>query len=283
MLSKKISLFVASVMVTNFIGTAAYAKKTSEVDESLIDQSIVAQNLELKRNLEQVTALIKSIEKYRTASKDEKQNAFVNAARLLITVLGVSSAAVHVKNAKAQSSVELTLTAVMGVLSTVLEAYVASQKIDMEEVKELLAKHQQELVGSISSATDQKDAVMIAAAVAQLGQISESMNSQMNDIKRAIDAGQVDVAIIAFSTLVLNIAAPFLPGKIKDAVVNKAPTLIGHAAKTKKHSMQGLGATNLATVFSTFAGMMGKDSQQQLDSILANLRVTQANMAAALK
>ena len=47
--------------------------------------------------------------------------------------------------------------------------------------------------------------------------------------------------------------------------------------------MQALGGANVATLLSTVAGMAGKDSQAQLDGILSNLRVTQANMTSALK
>lgn len=296
MKSKNISLLLSTVMLTNVLGASALASnadygtayearnalKSSGIDESLIDQSVVAQNNELKRSLDQVNALIKTIETYRTASAGEKQNAFVNAARLMITVLGLSSTMVHMKNAKAESSIELTLAAVMGALSTTLEKYVSSQKIDMDEVKALLTQNQKELINSIGGVS-KEDAALITGAVAQLSQISDAMSSQMNDIKRAVDSGQTDVAIVAVITLVLNYAAPFLPAKIRDAISNKAPNLVNNASKTKKQSMQALGTTNIATLLSTMAGMAGKDSQAQLDSILSNLRVTQANLTAAIK
>lgn len=285
MKSKNLSLLLSTVMFTNIVGYSAFAagtNKKSTIDESLIDQSIVAQNIELKRNLDQVNALIKSIETYKTASQNEKQGAFVNAARLMITILGLSSTAVHLKNVQAQSSIELTLAAVMGVLSSALEKYISTQKIDMDEIKNLLAKNQKELISSINKA-DRREAELIAGAVAQLSQISDSMSSQMNDIKRTIDSGQTDIAIVAVITLVLNYAAPFLPAKLKETISNKAPVVIGHVSKTKKQSMQALGTTNIATALSTIAGLAGKDSQQQIDSILSNLRVTQANLTAAIK
>ena len=141
-MKKNISLFLSTVIVTNIIGFSAMATENARINEALIDQSIAAQTNEMRRNLEQVNALIKSIENYRSQSAGDKQNAFVNAARLMITVLGLSSAAVHVKNIQAQSSAELTLAAVTGILSTVLEKYVTSQKIDMNEVKSLLIKNE---------------------------------------------------------------------------------------------------------------------------------------------
>ncbi len=272
---------MSTVLITNIVGFSAIAANAKVADE-LIDQSIAAQSNEMRRNLNQINALIKSIETYRTQSMGEKQNAFVNAARLMITVLGLSSTAVHLKNIQAQSSAELTLAAVTGVLSTALEKYVSTQKIDMSEVKALLVKNQQELVNSISGAS-KAEAALISGAVAQLSQISSGLDSQMNEIKRAIDSGQVDVAIVAFITLALNYAAPFLPQKLKDIVSNKVPTLLAHASKTKKQGMQALGGANVATLLSTVAGMAGKDSQAQLDNILSNLRVTQANMTSALK
>lgn len=281
-MKKNISLFLSTVLVTNVVGFSAMAAENVRINESLVDQSIIAQTNEMRRNLEQVNALIKSIENYRSQSEGEKQNAFVNAARLMITVLGLSSAAVHVKNIQAQSSAELTLAAVTGILSTVLEKYVTSQKIDMNEVKSLLIKNQQELVNSIGGVSKEQ-AALITDAVGQLAQISSGLDSQMNDIKRSIDSGQVDVAIVAFVTLALHYAAPFLPQKLKDIVANKMPTMLDRAAKTKKQGMQALGSTNIATLLSTMAGMAGKDSQAQLDSILANLRVTQSNLTAALK
>lgn len=281
MKSRNLSLLVSTVIFFNMVGFSAMAK-TPVIAESLIDQSITAQSNEMRRNLAQVEALIKTIEIYRTQSQNEKQNAFVNAARLMITVLGLSSTAVHLKNIQAQSSAELTLAAMTGVLSTMLEKYISSQKIDMREVKALLAKNQQDLVNSISGAS-KEEAALISGAVAQLSQISSGLDSQMNDIKRTIDSGQIDIAIVAIVTIALNYAAPFLPQKLKDIVSNKVPTLIGQASKTKKQGMQALGGTNIATLLSTITGMAGKDSQAQLDSILTNLRVTQANMAAALK
>lgn len=282
MKSKNISMLISTVMLTNMVGFSAMADKTRVFDESLIDQSIAAQSNEMRRNLDQVNALIKSIEKYRAESQGEKQNAFVNAARLMITVLGLSSTAVHLKNIQAQSSAELTLAAVTGILSTVLERYVSSQRIDMSEVKSLLIKNQQDLVNSIGDVS-KEDAALISGAVSQLAQISSGLDSQMNDIKRAIDSGQTDVAIVAFVTIALHYAAPFLPQKLKDIASNKVPALLGQAAKTKKQGMQALGGANIATLLSTVAGMTGKDSQAQLDTILSNLRVTQANLKVALK
>ncbi len=281
MKSKNLALFVSTVMLTNMVGFSAMAANT-KVNDELIDQSIKAQSNEMSRNLEQVNALIKSIENYRSQSEGEKQNAFVNAARLMITVLGLSSTAVHLKNIQAQSSAELTLAAVTGILSTVLEKYVSSQKIDMNEVKSLIAKNQKDLVNSIGGVS-KEDAALITGAVAQLSQISSGLDSQMNDIKRTIDSGQTDVAIVAFVTIALHYAAPFLPQKLKDIVSNKIPTLLGQASKTKKQGMQALGGANIATLLSTVAGMAGKDSQAQLDSILSNLRVSQANLKSALK
>ncbi|MEQ1724189.1 MAG: hypothetical protein ABL930_13540 [Pseudobdellovibrio sp.] len=286
MKSKNIALVLSTVLLTNTVGFSAYANNSAsatKIDESLIDQSLTSQSADMKRNLEQVNALIKSIETYRTASQGEKQNAFVNSARLMITLLGLGSTAVHLKNVQAQSSIELTLAAVAGVLSTALEKYVSSQKIDMNEIRSLLAANQQNLVNSISGSVSKEDAALISGAVAQLAQINSELDSRMNDIKRNIDSGQTDLAIVAVVTLVLNYAAPFLPKKLKDIVSNKVPTVLGHAAKTKKQGMQALGGTNIATLLSTMAGMAGKDSQAQLDTILSNLRVTQANLKAALK
>ncbi len=281
MKSRNLALFVSTVFVFNMIGLSAMAAG-AKVSDELIDQSIAAQSTEMRRNLDQVNALIKSIEIYRTQSEGEKQNAFVNAARLMITVLGLSSTAVHLKNIQAQSSAELTLAAFTGVLSTALEKYISTQKIDMNEIKTLLAKNQQDMVNSIAGA-NKEEAVLISGAVAQLSQISSGLDSQMNDIKRTIDSGQTDVAIIAVVTLALHYAAPFLPQKLKDIVSNKVPTLLGQASKTKKQGMQALGGANVATLLSTVAGMAGKDSQTQINTILSNLRVTQANLTAALK
>lgn len=286
MKSKNIALLLSTVLLTNTVGFSAHAYKEAgrvKIDESLIDQSITAQSKEMERNLLQVTALIKSIESYKTSSQGEKQNAFVNAARLMITILGLGSTAVHMKNVQAQSSIELTLAAVAGVLSTALEKYVSTQKIDMNEVKDLLTKNQQDLVNSISGSVSREDAALISGAVAQIAQINSELDSRMNDIKRTIDSGQTDLAIVAFVTIALNYAAPILPKKLKDIVANKAPTLLGHAAKTKKQGMQAMGSTNIATLLSTVAGLAGKDSQAQLDAILSNLRVTQANLKASLK
>mgnify|MGYP001604068815 FL=1 len=272
------------VMAFNLVGYSAFAAKANEnlVDESLIDQSINAEEQQLKRSFDQITALIKSIETYKAGAQGEKQNAFVNAARLMITVLGLANTVKHIKNVKAESSIELTLAAVMGALSSTLEMYVSKQKIDMGEVKELLNKKQEELIATASESNNE-DAVLIVDAVKKLSEISDSLNSQMNNIQQLIDEGQTDVAITAIITLVLNYAAPFLPKKMKEIVANKAPTALGLAVKTKRRSMQALGGTNIATLLSTVVGMGSKSSQDQLNMILSNLRLTQANIAAALK
>jgi len=286
MKSNKFAMFLSTVLLANSVAFSVHAENltatSSRVDDSLIDQSIKAQSSEMQRNLEQVNALIRSLDTYKNASQSEKQNAFVNAARLMITLLGLGSTAAHMKNVQAQSSIELTLAAVSGVLSTALEKYVSSQRIDMDEVKSLLTKNQKDLVASISGAS-KEEAALISGAVAQLAQINTELDSRMNDIKRSIDGGQTDLAIVAVVTLVLHYAAPFLPARIKDIVSNKAPNMLGHVSKTKKQSMQALGGANVATLLSTLAGMAGKDSQAQLDMILSNLRVTQANLKASLK
>lgn len=282
MKSKNISFFMSAVIAFNLVGYSVFADTKKLVDESLIDQSIDAEKDQLKRSFDQIAALIKSIETYKAGAQGEKQNAFVNAARLMITVLGLANTVKHIKNVKAESSIELTLAAVMGALSSTLEKYVATQKIDMGEVKELLTKKQEELI-SAASESNNEDAALIVDAVKKLSEISESLGGQMNDIQQVIDEGQTDVAITAIITLVLNYAAPFLPKKIKDIVANKTPVVLGLAVKTKKRSQQALGATNIATLLSTVAGMGSKSSQAQLDMILSNLRLTQANIAAALK
>ena len=129
-----------------------------------------------------------------------------------------------------------------------------------------------------AGAASPRDAELIAGAVAQLGQINGELEGKMGDIKRNIDSGQMDMAIISIATLALNYAAPFLPQKLKAAVSEKAPNLIGQAAKTKKQSMQAMGATNVATLLSTLASLGSAGSQAQLDKILSNLYVARANM-----
>ena len=282
MKSKSISILVSIALLTNMSGFSALAQDANLVDESLIDQSLAAQNNELKRNLAQVNVLINSIQAYRTSSEGDKQSAIVNKLRVMVTLLGLASTALFFKSEKAQSSIELTLAAVMGALSTTLGKYAETQKIDMEEIRRLLAENQKDLINSLDK-VNQQDAALIAGAVAQLSQISDSIDSQMNDIKNTIDSGQTDIAIVAVITLVLHSVTPFLPNKLKEIVLNKASTLVGHAVKTKTQSMWALGGTNVATLLATVAGMAGKDSKVQLDSILANLRVTQANLAAAVK
>lgn len=274
---KHTALALAAAITLNAMSTQALAQFSNQIDPSLIDQSMQAQSAEMQRSLKQVNALIASMEKYKTASRDEKQNAFVNAARLMITILGLGSAAVHMKNRQAESSIELTLMAVSGVLSTALEKYVSSQRIDMDEVKQLLLKEQGVLSASMSGLS-QEERELMSNAIAQIGQINEQLESKMNDIKRNIESGQTDVAVIAIATLVLNYAAPFLPKKIKDVVSDKAPTMLGHAAKTKKQSMQAMGATNVATLLSTIAGLGGQSSQAQMDKILSNLYIARANL-----
>ena len=275
MKSKSLAILLSTVLLTNAVPMAAFAD--NKIDDTLIDQSIRAQSNEMKRTLAQVNALIASMEKYKTASQDEKQNAFVNAARLMITLLGLGSTMVHVKNAQADSSIELTMAAVTGVLSTVLEKYVSSQKINMDEVKALLNQQQSSMTKSLSTASGE-DAILLTGAVSQLADINSQLDSKMNDIKRQIDNGQVDMAVISITTLVLHYAAPFLPKKIKDAVSQKAPNLVDKLASTKKRSMQGLGATNVATLLATISGLGGASSQAQLDRILANLYATKANL-----
>ena len=93
MKKQSISMLLAALMVSNSVPMAAMAQ--SRVDDALIDQSIAAQSNEMKRTLQQIDALISSMEKYKTASQSEKQNAFVNAARLMITLLGLGSTMVH--------------------------------------------------------------------------------------------------------------------------------------------------------------------------------------------
>ncbi len=275
--AKTLAIFLSTIMLTNALPMSAYAFKEAQIDDSLIDQSIKAQSGEMKRTLDQVNALISSMEKYKSASQNEKQNAFVNAARLMITLLGLGSTAVHVKNVQAESSIELTMAALTGVLSTVLEKYVSSQKINMDEVKTLINKQQNSMSASLSQASGE-DAVLLAGAVSQLADINSQLDSKMNDIKRQIDNGQVDMAIISISTLVLHYAAPFLPKKMKDAVTNKAPNLVTKLSGTRKKSMQALGSTNVATLMATLAGLGGASSQAQLDRILANLYATKANL-----
>ena len=275
MKKQSLSMLLAALMVTNSVPMAAMAQ--SRVDDALIDQSIAAQSNEMKRTLQQIDALISSMEKYKSASQSEKQNAFVNAARLMITLLGLGSTMVHVKNTQAESSIELTLAAISGVLSTALEKYVSSQQINMDDVKKLIEDQQSNLKNALGEA-DARDADLIAGAVSQLSTINSELDSKMGDIKRQIDNGQVDMAIISITTLVLHYATPFLPQKMRAAVSDKAPNLVNKLATTKKRSMQGLGATNIATLLSTIAGLGGASSQAQLDKILANLYATKANL-----
>lgn len=275
MKSKKLAVFLAVTMLTNAMPVTAFAQ--SKVDDSLIDQSLISQSNEMRRTLEQVNALIASMEKYKTASQDDKQSAFVNSARLMITLLGLGSTMLHFKNTQAESSIELTLAAISGVLSTVLEKYTASQQINMDDVKKLIVQQQNTMTRSLGEVGG-KDAILMAGAVSQLAQINSELDSKAGDIKRQIDNGQVDMAIVSIVTLALHYAAPFMPKKMKDTISEKAPNLVSKLATTKKRSMQGLGATNVATLLATIAGLGGSSSQSQLDKILANLYATKANL-----
>ncbi|MGZ6418871.1 MAG: hypothetical protein ACXWPX_10180, partial [Pseudobdellovibrio sp.] len=149
--------------------------------------------------------------------------------------------------------------------------------INMDDVKSLLNQQQPEMTRSLGSASGQ-DAVLLSGAVAQLADINSQLDNKMNDIKRQIDNGQVDMAVISITTLVLHYAAPFLPQKIKNIVSEKAPNLVDKLGQTRKRSMQGLGATNIATLLATLTSLGSQSSQAQLDRILANLYATKANL-----
>lgn len=276
MKSKSISLLLSAVMAGNVL-LPSMALAQSRIDDSLINQSINAQSAEMRRTLRQIDALIASMERYKNASTNEKQSAFVNTARIMITLLGLASTAVHAKNAQAESSIELTLAAVSGVLSTALERYASSQQFDMSQVRALLAKEQSTLTSSLSGAS-REDQIMISQAISQIADINSDLSTKVNDIQHQIDNGQTGVALVAIITLVLHYAAPYLPAKIRNAVSEKAPTMVTRLAATKKGSMQGLGAANIATLLSTVVGLSGPGAQSQLNHILSNLYVAKANL-----
>lgn len=276
MKSKSISLLISTVMVGNIL-LPSVVHAQSRIDNSLIDQSISAQSAEMQRTLRQINALISSMEKFKSASANDKQGAFVNTARVMITLLGLSSTAIHAKNAQAESSIALTLAAISGVLSTALEKYASTQQFDMSQVRSLLANEQSSLTRSLSGAS-REDQIMISQAISQIATINSELSTKVNDIQHQIDNGQVGVAVVAIITLVLHYAAPYLPAKLRTAVSERAPTVVTRLAATKKGSMQGLGAANIATLLSTVVGLSGPGAQSQLNRILSNLYVAKANL-----
>ncbi len=275
-ISKSTALLLSAVMAGNIL-LPSVVHAQSRVDNSLIDQSLNAQSAEMRRTLRQINALISSMEKFKAASASDKQGAFVNTARLMITLLGLGSTAIHAKNAQAESSIALTLAAVSGVLSTVLEKYASTQQFDMSQVRALLAQEQSTLTNSLSGAS-REDQIMISQAISQIATINSDLSTKVNDIQHQIDNGQVGVAVVAIITLVLHYATPYLPARMRAAISEKAPTVVTRLAATKKGSMQGLGAANIATMLSTVVGLSGPGAQSQLNRILSNLYVAKANL-----
>jgi len=284
-------------MFINTGGVAAYAEnlqpitslrplktvQTVLVDTSLVEDSVNRENAEIKNSLERIDALIKAIETYKASIQDSTQNNFIGLAQIMIMILGLSSTAAHIKNIKLESSIDLTLAAVMGVLSTALQHYVDTQKIDMDVVKALLVHEQEQLQNSVAESANAHEADLISESVKQLAEIIIAMDDIMSDIKNNINSGQEGLAITAIVTLALNYAAPFLPNKIKTKITEKAPVFVARATETKKIGKQSLASTNIITSLSSVVGLASKSSQAQLEAILINLRVTQANLKTALK
>jgi|GEM_PF-6207472 len=295
--SKKISCLLSLLMFINTGGVAAYAEnlqpitslrplktvQTVLVDTSLVEDSVNRENAEIKNSLERIDALIKAIETYKASIQDSTQNNFIGLAQIMIMILGLSSTAAHIKNIKLESSIDLTLAAVMGVLSTALQHYVDTQKIDMDVVKALLVHEQEQLQNSVAESANAHEADLISESVKQLAEIIIAMDDIMSDIKNNINSGQEGLAITAIVTLALNYAAPFLPNKIKTKITEKAPVFVARATETKKIGKQSLASTNIITSLSSVVGLASKSSQAQLEAILINLRVTQANLKTALK
>lgn len=275
MKTKSISLLLTTVMVGNIL-LPSVVHAQSRIDESLIDQSLTRQSNEMRRTLSEINALIASMEKYKASNSNDKQGRFVNMARLMITLLGLSSTAIHVKNKQAESSIALTLAAISGVLSTALEKYADSQQFDMSQVRSLLAEKQAEMTQL--TGVSREDQIKISEAASQIAAINSDLSTKSADIQRQIDNGQTGVAIVSVITLVLHYAAPFLPARVRAAVSERAPTVVSRLATTKRSSMQGLGAANIATVLSTVVGLSGPGAQAQLDRILSNLYATRANL-----
>ncbi len=274
-ISKSTALLLSAVMAGNIL-LPSIVHAQSRIDNSLIDQSLNAQSAEMRRTLAEINALISSMERYKASSTNDKQGKFVNMARLMITLLGLSSTAIHVKNKQAESSIALTLAAISGVLSTALDKYANSQQFDMSEVRRLLADKQVEMAQA--AGVTREDQIKISEAAAQIAAINSDLSTKSSDIQRQIDNGQVGVAVVSVITLVLHYAAPFLPAKVRSAVSERAPTVVSRLATTKRSSMQGLGAANIATVLSTVVGLSGPGAQAQLDRILSNLYTTRANL-----
>lgn len=286
MKTKQIALSLALLMGLNSVALAA-STASSGVDESLIDQSVTAKSAEMERTLKQVDALIDAIKKYQTESQSEKSSEFVSAARLMISLFGLAKGFVHVRNVQAQSSIELTLSAVSGALSTLLEKYASTHSVDVADVQALLLQNQELLVTDLQLATNMsdKDAALIQTAIGQIGEMNKEIQSKAADIQKNINNGQVDLAIVSIAAIALHYAAPYLPQKMKKAVEEKAPAFlerlveVSQAAKTK--AQQGLGTTNVATLLSTMVGMAGEDSQNQINTILSNLYATKAQLLKA--
>ncbi len=285
MKSSLIALTIAMTMTANSMAFAASAaaidtKSDIKIDESLIEQSLAGENKKMQETIAQVDALIKAIEQYRDGAANNKQSSFVTSARLMITLLGLSAGFVHLKNRQAESSISLTLAAVAGALSVLLEKYASGQRIDIMDIQKELAKNQKLIADElhVSAGLTKKDAALIAETVAHIGDINNEIQDTAGEIQKHIDNGQMDVAIVSIVTLVMHYAAPFLPAKVKDAVAGKAPNALAAIGQTKKQGQQVLGATNVGTLFSTLIGMGGKNSQQQMNTVLTNLYNTRSKL-----
>lgn len=279
---KSVIFSLATVLLSQSVAFAAQqTNREAAIDQTLIDASLMAQGQDMKKSVAQIEEMIKSIEAFKNASTSEKETFLINTARMLITFLGVSAGAVHIKNKHIESSASLSTAAVAGLLSSLLEAYAQNKKIDMTQIKGLLLENQKILSAEVGL-VDKETGEMIIDAVKQIGDINSQLQTNATQIQQMLDNGQMGAAVVAVSTIALNYLGPILPKKLKEAIANKAPVMIekskNAAQKGHKAGVQTLAGTNGITMISTLVGMSSKDAQTQINSILSNLYVARAKL-----
>ncbi|AZZ36958.1 hypothetical protein CIK05_09185 [Bdellovibrio sp. qaytius] len=290
--TKRIALSLAVLIAANstaFAATDRDKQLAGVVDEALLEISSETSSAQMQQSITQVEALIKNIKGLSNDSMSNKDQAFINTARLLISMLGISAGVVHFKNKDAESVAAIVTAVGAGVLSSALDAYSQHRKLDLGDLKNLLAQNQQVLADNLKNispeATEQGE--QIVQAITQIADLNNKLNENSGALQQMIDNGQVASAVVAVGTIVLNHTGSLVPKKIKDGLLAKLPEILektkSAAQAGKKAGVNTLASTNGMTLLSTLAGLTGPDAQNQVNTILANLEVARAKLIQASK
>lgn len=278
MKSRLIALSVVMSLTINQTALAA-TMGGDTFDPSAAEAAVAKVELKTSESIQQLDTLVKSIQGFQQANAKNGNNTLIKAANLIVSSLSMATFIAHLRGEKSlETSLILVTSSVTSMLSTALDYYQSDKKINLQQVQDVLLKHQTEIANLAGLDDEQKEAALVI--VRDLAQINSNIKLTASNFQQQISEGRRDLVFATVLGIGITYFIRFVPNFIKQRFADKGvEEKIVQGSKTSVLRLnQTTGITSVSDFLTFAAGFTSESSQAQLNQILASLNVTRANL-----